>query len=57
MTFKLPLFPLNTVLFPGAPLLLHIFEERYRQMIARCLERAAAQRDDRGIGRHDGADQ
>jgi hypothetical protein len=34
----LPLFPLNTVLFPGAPLTLHIFEERYRTMIARCLE-------------------
>lgn len=38
MTQKLPLFPLNTVLFPGAPLTLHIFEERYRLMISRCLE-------------------
>lgn len=38
MTQKLPLFPLNTVLFPGAPLTLHIFEERYRVMIGRCLE-------------------
>lgn len=37
MTQKLPLFPLNTVLFPGAPLTLHIFEERYRLMISRCL--------------------
>lgn len=37
---KLPLFPLNTVLFPGAPLTLHIFEERYRLMIARCLEQS-----------------
>lgn len=37
---KLPLFPLNTVLFPGAPLTLHIFEERYRQMIGRCLEQS-----------------
>lgn len=35
---QLPLFPLNTVLFPGAPLTLHIFEERYRLMIGRCLE-------------------
>lgn len=35
---KLPLFPLNTVLFPGAPLTLHIFEERYREMISYCLE-------------------
>lgn len=34
----LPLFPLNTVLFPGMPLRLHIFEERYKQMIAECLD-------------------
>jgi uncharacterized protein len=34
----LPLFPLNTVLFPGARLPLHIFEARYRQMIGECLE-------------------
>ncbi len=40
MTYKLPLFPLNTVLFPGVPLTLHIFEERYRQMIERCLEQS-----------------
>ncbi|MCU0495069.1 MAG: LON peptidase substrate-binding domain-containing protein [Chloroflexaceae bacterium] len=32
------MFPLNTVLLPGAPLTLHIFEERYRLMIGRCLE-------------------
>ncbi len=37
MTNELPLFPLNTVLFPGAPLPLHIFEERYRLMIGRCI--------------------
>lgn len=35
---ELPLFPLNTVLFPGMPLRLHIFEERYKQMIAYCRE-------------------
>ncbi len=35
----LSLFPLNTVLFPGTPLRLHIFEPRYKLMIARCLER------------------
>jgi Lon protease-like protein len=34
----LPLFPLNTVLFPGMYLPLHIFEERYRLMIRDCLE-------------------
>lgn len=33
----LALFPLNTVLFPGAVLPLHIFEPRYKQMIGRCL--------------------
>jgi len=32
------LFPLNTVLFPGMPLPLHIFEERYKLMIGRCIE-------------------
>ena len=37
-TMELPLFPLNTVLFPGMTLPLHIFEPRYRQMIERCLE-------------------
>ncbi len=36
--FDLPLFPLNTVLFPGMPLPLHIFEERYKRMIRLCLE-------------------
>src|SRR5690606_23479022 len=34
--YELPLFPLNTVLFPGMPLRLHIFEERYKQMIGYC---------------------
>jgi len=37
----LPLFPLNTVLLPGAPIQLHIFEERYRLMIGRCMEQSA----------------
>ncbi len=35
--FELPLFPLNTVLFPGMYLPLHIFEERYKEMINLCL--------------------
>lgn len=30
---ELPIFPLPLVLFPGAPLPLHIFEPRYRQML------------------------
>ncbi len=35
---ELPLFPLNTVLFPGMPLKLHIFEDRYKQMINLCID-------------------
>jgi Lon protease-like protein len=38
----LPLFPLHTVLFPGMVLPLHIFEERYKIMIQRCLEEQRA---------------
>jgi Lon protease-like protein len=34
---RLPLFPLPLVLFPGAPLPLHIFEPRYRRLLADCL--------------------
>lgn len=34
----IPLFPLGVVLFPEMPLPLHIFEERYKQMIRECLE-------------------
>lgn len=34
---ELPLFPLNTVLFPQARQALQIFEPRYREMIERCL--------------------
>src|SRR5215210_7424199 len=33
----LPIFPLAVVLFPGTPLPLHIFEPRYRRMLADCL--------------------
>lgn len=34
----LPLFPLEVVLFPGAPLPLHIFEPRYKEMIGECIQ-------------------
>jgi len=37
--FALSLFPLNTVLFPGMALPLHIFEERYKAMISDCVAR------------------
>jgi len=35
---ELPLFPLQTVLFPGGPLPLRIFEPRYVDMIGRCMK-------------------
>jgi len=38
MTYELPLFPLNTVLFPGMPLPLHVFEDRYKEMVQVCLD-------------------
>ncbi|HET9693693.1 MAG TPA: LON peptidase substrate-binding domain-containing protein [Steroidobacteraceae bacterium] len=41
---EIPLFPLNTVLFPGGPLPLRIFEARYIDLVRRCL------RDDVGFG-------
>ena len=33
MSETLPLFPLGTVLYPGLLLPLHVFEERYRQLV------------------------
>lgn len=39
MRFKLGLFPLSTVLVPGATLRLHVFEDRYKQMIGACIAR------------------
>ena len=41
---EIPLFPLRTVLFPGGPLPLRIFETRYLDMIGRCMK------DERGFG-------
>ena len=35
---QIPLFPLNTVLFPGGPLPLRVFEPRYLDMISRCMK-------------------
>lgn len=35
---RIPLFPLNVVLLPGADLPLHIFEPRYLEMVGRCLD-------------------
>lgn len=36
---RIPLFPLEVVLFPGIPLPLHIFEPRYKEMTQECLEK------------------
>ena len=38
MTEALPLFPLGSVLFPGLVLPLHIFEERYRRLVAHLMD-------------------
>ena len=35
----IPLFPLGLVLLPQMPMPLHIFEERYKLMIGKCLEK------------------
>ncbi len=37
MSMRIPLFPLNTVLFPGGTLTLRIFEPRYLRMVSDCL--------------------
>jgi Lon protease-like protein len=34
----IPIFPLNVVLYPRMPLPLHIFEEKYKEMIQECLD-------------------
>ena len=38
---EIPLFPLNTVLFPGGPLPLRIFEPRYVDMVRNCMRDGA----------------
>lgn len=38
MSVRMRLFPLNAVLFPGATLNLHVFEARYKQLLAECLD-------------------
>jgi ATP-dependent Lon protease len=37
-TDRIPLFPLNVVLFPGQAIPLHIFERRYRVMTRHCID-------------------
>jgi len=43
-SMQIPLFPLHSVLFPGGPLALRIFEPRYLDMISRCMK------DESGFG-------
>lgn len=38
MSALLPIFQLDLVLLPGVPLPLHVFEPRYKEMIAECLD-------------------
>lgn len=35
---EIPLFPLQTVLYPGGPLSLRLFETRYLDMVSRCMK-------------------
>lgn len=42
MTNFIPIFPLKIVVFPGEDLNLHIFEPRYKQLIAECFKEAKA---------------
>ncbi len=42
---RMPLFPLQMVLLPGIPAVLHIFEPRYRRMIRDCIQ----EKEDFGI--------
>ena len=46
----LPLFPLELVLLPEEPLPLHIFEERYREMIGECLRAKTSGQDRQDFG-------
>jgi ATP-dependent Lon protease len=51
---ELPIFPLATVLFPGAILPLHIFEDRYKEMMRTAIENEGlfglSYRDDAEVG-------
>lgn len=38
-TLTIPLFPLSTVLFPGGPIPLRIFEPRYLEMVSHCVKK------------------
>ena len=41
-TLSVPIFPLHTVLFPGGPLPLRVFEPRYLDMVSHCMRTDSA---------------
>jgi hypothetical protein len=45
MNETLPLFPLGAVLFPGMVMALHVFEERYREMVTGLLDKPEPARE------------
>jgi uncharacterized protein len=45
----LPIFPLNTVLFPGVTLPLHVFEDRYRSLVSSLLQMPEGEHREFGI--------
>jgi uncharacterized protein len=49
VTATLPLFPLGTVLFPGLVMPLHVFEDRYRQLVRHLMDRPAGTRREFGV--------
>ncbi|MGH3424679.1 MAG: LON peptidase substrate-binding domain-containing protein, partial [Nocardioidaceae bacterium] len=44
MATSLPIFPLSSVVFPGVTVSLHIFEDRYRELISHLLEKPEEER-------------
>lgn len=48
MPEALPIFPLNTVLFPGMTIPLHVFEQRYRNLVSELLGSAPARGESGG---------
>ncbi|WP_213453982.1 LON peptidase substrate-binding domain-containing protein [Rhizomonospora bruguierae] len=49
MTPRLPLFPLGTVLFPGLVLPLHVFEDRYRELVRHLMALPEGQNREFGV--------
>ncbi len=40
-SLTLPMFPLSTVVLPGETKMLHVFEDRYKELVSDCLSKAA----------------